>query len=80
MSNSSDVIVDSTPEAKAAFYAELQSFVGLEIGDPMPAPDEVNLPMIRHLVEAVGDRNPIYTDADAAARSIHGGIVAPPTM
>ena len=74
------IIVDSTPEAKAAFYAELQTYVGLEIGEPTPAPDEVNAPMIRHLVEAVGDRNPVYTDPELAARSIHGGIVAPPTM
>ena len=36
--NAPTIIVDSTPEAKAAFYAELQSFVGLEIGEPMPAP------------------------------------------
>lgn len=76
----SGIVVDETPQAKAAFFGQLQTFVGLEIGDPMPAPDEVNQPMIRHLVEAVGDRNPIYTDAEAARSSIHGGIVAPPTM
>ncbi len=81
MSNTvTDIVVDETPEAKAAFYAELQSFVGMETGDPMPAPDEVNAPMIRHLVEAVGDTNPIYTNSDLAAQSIHGGLVAPPTM
>ena len=78
--NGSSIVVDDTPEAKAAFFAQLQTFVGLEIGDPMPAPDEVNRPMIRHLVEAVGDKNPIYTDPDLAAASVHGGIVAPPTM
>lgn len=71
---------DETPEAKAAFYQQLQQFVGLEIGPPVPAPDEVNLPMVRHLVEALGDENPIYTDPEAAARSVHGGLVAPPTM
>ena len=74
------IVVDETPEAKAAFYAELQTFVGLETGDPMSAPDDVNAPMIRHLVEAVGDTNPVYTNAELAAASIHGGIVAPPTM
>lgn len=74
------IVIDDTPEAKAAFHARLQTFVGLEIGDPMPAPDEVNRPMIRHLVEAVGDKNPIYSDPELAATSIHGGIVAPPTM
>jgi uncharacterized OB-fold protein/acyl dehydratase len=28
----------------------------------------------------VDDRNPVYTDPDFAAKSRHGGIVAPPTM
>lgn len=79
MSNAT-IVIDETPEAKAAFFAQLQTFVGLETGDPVPAPDEVNTPMIRHLVEAVGDTNPVYTDAELAAASIHGGIVAPPTM
>ncbi|MDA2957156.1 MAG: bifunctional MaoC family dehydratase N-terminal/OB-fold nucleic acid binding domain-containing protein [Ilumatobacteraceae bacterium] len=74
------IVVDETPEAKAAFYTELQSYVGLEIGPPEPAPDLVNAPMIRHLVETIGDKNPVYTDADLAAHSVHGGIVAPPTM
>jgi uncharacterized OB-fold protein/acyl dehydratase len=63
-----------------AFYAELQELVGLEIGPPVPAPDEVNVPMIRHWCEAIGDTNPVYLDADAAAVSVHGGLVAPPTM
>jgi len=36
--------------------------------------------MIRHWCDAVGDANPVHTDPEAAARSAHGGIVAPPTM
>ncbi len=47
---------------------------------PRAAPDPVNLPMIRHWVQAMGDANPVYTDAGAAARSVHGGLVAPPAM
>jgi uncharacterized OB-fold protein/acyl dehydratase len=47
---------------------------------PRAAPDPVNLPMIRHWVQAMGDANPLYLDADAAARSVHGGLVAPPAM
>ena len=31
--------------------------------------DEVNQAMIRHFVEAVGDENPVYTDAEAARAS-----------
>ena len=45
-----------------------------------PARDAVNLPMIRHWCDAVADQNPVYTDAEAAEESLHGGIVAPPTM
>jgi acyl dehydratase len=35
--------------------------------------------MIRHLVEALGDTNPIYVDADAARAVGHPDVVAPPT-
>ena len=44
------------------------------------APDEVNVPMIRHWVDALDDQNPVYLDAEAAAQSRFGGIVAPPAM
>src|SRR3984885_9672898 len=47
---------------------------------PRAARDPVNLPMIRNWVEAMGDANPVYTDAGAASRSVHGGLVAPPAM
>ncbi|MDQ1374668.1 MAG: 3-oxo-4,17-pregnadiene-20-carboxyl-CoA hydratase alpha subunit [Actinomycetota bacterium] len=59
---------------------DLQRFVGQQSGDPMLARDAVNQAMIRHWCDAIGDDNPIYTDPEAAARSVHGGIVAPPTM
>ena len=78
--SSESTTVEESPAEKEAFLAQLHEFVGLEIGEPTPGPDEVNAPMIRHLVETVGDRNPIYTDPTLAARSVHGGIVAPPTM
>ena len=59
---------------------QLKAFEGREVGAPEVGPDPVNQPMIRHWVEAIGDDNPVYTDADAAAASVHGGIVAPPVM
>ena len=47
---------------------------------PRAARDPVNLPMIRNWAEAIGDANPVYTNAEAAARSGHGSLVAPPAM
>jgi len=47
---------------------------------PRLARDPVNQAMVNNWVEAIGDANPVYTDAGAAARSVHGGVVAPPAM
>ena len=62
-----------------SFDEQLQAFVGLETGVGV-APDEVNIAMVRHWCEAMGDANPVYLDATAAEQSVHGGLVAPPTM
>lgn len=59
---------------------QLQALVGKSNGEPIVGPDPVNAPMIRHMVEALGDRNPIYVDDEAARAAGHDGIVAPPTM
>jgi hypothetical protein len=58
----------------------LEKYVGEPMGPPTTAPDPVNVPMIRHWVAALDDRNPVYLDEAAAAASRHGGIVAPPAM
>lgn len=65
---------------RAELEAKLKTYVGKTAGPPTPAPDPVNEAMIRHWCEVMGDRLPVYTDADAAAKSAHGGLVAPPTM
>jgi uncharacterized OB-fold protein/acyl dehydratase len=70
----------TTEHDAAAFYASLQKYVGMEIGVEQVAPDPVNTPMVRHWVEAMGDTNPVYTDEAAAKASVHGGLVAPPSM
>ncbi|HET7017679.1 MAG TPA: MaoC family dehydratase N-terminal domain-containing protein, partial [Streptosporangiaceae bacterium] len=44
------------------------------------ARDPVNLPIIENWIEAIGDANPVYTDPEYAAASVHGGLVAPPAM
>jgi uncharacterized OB-fold protein len=67
-------------DAGAAIRQAAARIAALGESAPRAAPDAVNLPMIRHWVQAMGDTNPVYTDAGAAARSVHGGIVAPPAM
>jgi uncharacterized OB-fold protein/acyl dehydratase len=47
---------------------------------PRLARDPVNLPAVRNWTDAMGDTNPVYTDAHFAARSVHGQLVAPPAM
>lgn len=59
--------------------ARLHSLVGREYGR-VYGWDPVNQPMIRHWCDAMGNRNPLYSDAALAGASIHGGPVAPPSM
>jgi uncharacterized OB-fold protein/acyl dehydratase len=63
----------------ASLSERLQAFVGKPYGGPSVGRDPVNVPMIRHLTDALGDRNPVYTDEEFAKSSVHGGIVAPAT-
>ena len=44
------------------------------------ARDEVNVPMIRRWCDVMGERNPVYTDAEYAAGTVFGGIIAPIAM
>ncbi|MDI2130398.1 bifunctional MaoC family dehydratase N-terminal/OB-fold nucleic acid binding domain-containing protein [Yinghuangia seranimata] len=66
--------------AKAEFLARLKEFEGLHCESGVLALDPVNGPMIRHWAEAMGDTNPVYTDAEFAKTTHFGEIVAPATM
>jgi uncharacterized OB-fold protein/acyl dehydratase len=69
-----------TAAQKQEFEAKIRSFVGMDEGPPYRSADCVSEPMIRHWCEALGDTNPAYLDPEAAKRTVHGGLVAPPTM
>ena len=60
-------------------YEYIQGLVGKE-GKPETGADGVCKEMIRHWCEAMEDTNPLYTDEAYAAKSKHGGIIAPPQM
>jgi uncharacterized protein len=67
-------------DAGAAIRAAAARIAAAGPSRPRAGRDLVNLPMIRNWAEAIGDANPVYVDAEAAARSVHGGLVAPPAM
>jgi uncharacterized OB-fold protein/acyl dehydratase len=62
------------------FLDELREFEGRQVGPPVQADDPVNVPMVRHWIEAMGDTNPVYLDEDAAKASGRDGLVAPAVM
>jgi len=64
----------------ALIRAEAERIKALGESSPRVARDSVNLPIIENWVEAIGDTNPVYTDPEYAATSVHGGLVAPPAM
>jgi uncharacterized protein len=68
------------PDPGAAIRAAAARLAAAGECSPRSARDPVNLPMIRNWAEALGDANPVYTEAEFAARSVHGGLVAPPAM
>lgn len=73
-------MTDTISTDKAAFLAAVKKFEGVHDQSGVLALDPVNGPMIRHWAEAMGDTNPVYTDADEAAKTHFGEVVAPATM
>jgi acyl dehydratase len=67
-------------DEKTRFREQLRAFEGVSAGPENVSPYPVNVPMIHHWCDAIGDANPSYTDPEFAEGSVHGGIVAPPTM
>ncbi len=70
---------DTKKSQAAAFLENLREGVGVSSQERL-TPDDVNQPMIRHWCDVMTDHNPVYVDAEFAAKSVHGGIVAPPSM
>jgi hypothetical protein len=60
----------------------LQSWIGHKMNTDGTnyAPDPVNMPMIRHWLDAFDDRNPVYEDETSAMNSRFKSLIAPPAM
>jgi uncharacterized OB-fold protein/acyl dehydratase len=58
----------------------IEEITATVVAKPRVGRDPVNQPTINNWVEALGDRNPIYTNEAAARDAGHPGIVAPPAM
>jgi acyl dehydratase len=57
---------------------ELRTWIGKQV--EYIAPEELGYASIRYYAAALRDDNPLYHDADFAARTRFGGVVAPPTL
>jgi uncharacterized protein len=78
VTGSAEGLLGEDPSATILAAAEKVRSAGPS--SPRFARDPVNLPAIRNWTDAIGDTNPLYTDADFAGRSVHGQLVAPPAM
>jgi len=66
-----------TSQQEAVLGPEHAVFRGLR-GTRLLAPDPVDASSVRRFAQAIMDDDPMYWDADVAAASRFGGVVAPP--
>lgn len=63
-----------------SYDERLEALVGRVLVPRQAAQDPVNVPMVRHWVEAMGDDNPVYLSEEAARATGRPGVVAPASM
>ncbi len=63
-----------------SYDERLAGFVGRTLVSRTRGQDPVNVPMIRHWVEAMEDANPVYLSDEAARATGRTGLVAPASM
>jgi uncharacterized OB-fold protein/acyl dehydratase len=64
----------------AALLERARALLGGPAGEFRTGRDPVNLPMVHHWCQALGDTNPAYLDEEYAASSPRGHLIAPPGM
>ena len=66
--------------AGATLAERARPLLGGPPGEVRTGRDPVNLPMVHHWCQALGDTNPAYLDEEYAASSARGHLIAPPGM
>lgn len=66
-----------TQEQESVITQEMRDAVGVE---SEPITYEVERGAIVKFAQAIGDGNPLFNDEEAARRTRHGGMIAPPTF
>ena len=61
-----------------AMIDALRQRIGVERPIPYPYHTEATRDAIRHFAHGIGDLNPLWQDADYAAQTRWGGLIAPP--
>lgn len=69
-----------TAATEPTYQERLDAFVGAVLQPTTPGADPVNVPMIRHWVEAMELTNPVHLDRDAALATGRPDVVAPAAM
>jgi uncharacterized OB-fold protein len=80
MTGGPDKITGRPDEQSTAILAAAEKIQAAGLSEPRFARDPVSMAAIRNWTDAIGDANPLYTDAEFAAGSPHGQLVAPPAM
>ncbi len=63
-----------------AFVERSKELTGKEVRERTPWNSEVTADAIRHFAFGISDDNPLWLDADYAARGPYGRLVAPPAF
>lgn len=80
MSERAAPVADRFPTITDAQLEELRSMIGREVRRGEPYITELNVDSIRHYAYGIGDPNPLWVDQTYAKDSIHGRVMAPPTI
>ena len=71
------VMTTSDKQNRSIISDDMRSFIGLESS---PVTYDIERHAVGRFACAIGDPNPLYSNAEIARSSSHGGLIAPPTF